>query len=77
MTIARPLGFQVIAVPAATRPRKPGLMRRLLNTLFEAREKHAQRAVDEFIAQSGGRLTDSIEREIGERILDGGVKFRR
>ena len=76
MTSARPLGFQIIAVPATNPAPKPGLMRRLFDTLFEAREKRAQRAVDEYIAQSGGRLTDSLEREIGERILEGGVKFR-
>jgi len=78
MTLSRPLGFQVIAVPRATsRSQKPGLMRRLFDTLFGAREKRAQRAVDEFIAQSGGRLTDSIEREIGERMLGGRGTFHR
>jgi hypothetical protein len=78
MTIARPLGYQIIALPAATGPaRKPGLTRRLFAALFEAREKRAQRAVDEYVARQGGRLTDSVEREIGERMLDGGVKFRR
>jgi len=77
MTIARPLGFQIIALPAANPAPKPGLMRRLFDTLFEAREKRAQRAIDEYVARVGGRLTDSVEREIGERILEGGVKFRR
>lgn len=77
MTISRPLGFQMIALPTAADPaQKPGLMRRLFDTLFEAREKSAQRTVDEYVARGGGRLTDSIEREIGERILEGGVKFR-
>jgi hypothetical protein len=80
MSIVQPLGFQVIAVPATDPAPKPGLMRRLFETLFEtlfeAREKHARHAVDQYIAESGGRLTDSIEREIGERILEGGVKFR-
>ncbi len=76
MTSARPLAFQIIAVPATNPAPKPGLIRRLLATLFEARHRRAQRAVDEYIAQSGGRLTDSLEREIGERILEGGVKFR-
>lgn len=76
MTIARPIGFQIIALPAANPAPKPGLMRRLFATLFEAREIRAQRAVDEYVARGGGRLTDSIEREIGERFFDGGVKFR-
>jgi len=77
MSIVQPLGFQVIAVPAANPAPKPGLMRRLIDVLLEARETRAQHAVDEYIARTGGRLTDSIEREIGERILEGGVKFRR
>lgn len=77
MTIARPLGFQIIAVPAATSPaRKYGLLRRLFDTLFEARQNRAQRTVDEYVARQGGRLTDSMEREIGERFFDGGVNFR-
>ena len=76
MTSARPLGFQIIAVPATNPALKSGLMRRLFDALLEAREKRAQRAMDEYIAQSGGHLTDSLEREIGERILEGGVKFR-
>ncbi len=70
MTIASPVGFQVIAVPAHS-PRKPGLLRRIYDTLFESRERHAQRVIEACIARRGYRLTDSIEREIGERMLDG------
>ncbi|WP_137042639.1 hypothetical protein [Pseudolabrys sp. FHR47] len=77
MTIARPLGFQIIAVPAATSPApKHNLLRRLYDRLIETREHRAQRTVDEYVARQGGRLTDSMEREIGERLFDGGVKFR-
>lgn len=77
MTIARPLGFQIIAIPAATSPApKHNLLRRLFDTLFEARQNRAQRTVDEYVARQGGRLTDSMEREIGERFFDGGVNFR-
>lgn len=78
MTIARATGFQIIAVPAAAqkaRPR-PNPLRRLFNTLFESRARQAQRAVDEYVARSGNRLTDSLEREIGERMLGDGT-FRR
>jgi hypothetical protein len=77
MTIARPLGFQVLAVPATqeTTPR-PGLLRRLFASLFESRERQAQRAVDEYFVRRGSRLTDSIEREIGERMLGQGNSWR-
>lgn len=78
MTITRPLGFQVIAVPPTTAThRKPGLLRRLFDTMLDSRRRQAQRAVDEYIARRGFRLTDSLEREIGERILGGGWNFRR
>lgn len=78
MTVSRTFGFQIIAVPAAaSEARKPGLLRRLYDALFEARESRAQRTVDEYVARNGGRLTDSVEREIGERLLGGGGMFGR
>lgn len=78
MTIARAPGFQVLAVPAAPQKARPrsNLLRRLFNALFESRARHAQRAVDEYVARRGNRLTDSLEREIGERMLGDG-SFRR
>jgi hypothetical protein len=78
MTIAHPAGFQIIAVPAAAEtPRRPGLLRRLFEALFESRERHAQRNVDAYIARRGYRMTDSLEREIGNRMLDGQWMTRR
>jgi len=76
MTVSRPLGFQIIAVPASSSTPKPALLRRLFSVLFESRERKAQRAVDAYIAGQGYRLTDSVEREIGERML-GDWNFRR
>lgn len=87
MTIAQPLGFQVIAVPTKTAhttaskaatQKQPGLLRRLFDSVMETREHRAQRAVDDYVARQGARLTDSIEREIGERMMrDSGWNFRR
>ena len=78
MTIASPAGYQIIAVPASAQtPRKPGLLRRLFDTVFESRERHAQRSVDAYIARRGHRMTDSLEREIGDRMLDGQWMTRR
>ena len=78
MTIAHPAGFHIIAVPAATgEARKPGLLRRLYDSLFESRERYAQRSVDAYIARRGHRMTDSLEREIGDRMLDGQWMSRR
>ncbi|MFA6264277.1 MAG: hypothetical protein WC670_00985 [Pseudolabrys sp.] len=61
---------------AANDHAKPGLLRRLLNSIFETRQHAAQREVDSYVARSGGRFTDSIEREIGNRILDSGWRYR-
>lgn len=77
MTIARPLGFQVIAIPSTPRQPRPNVLRRLLDSLFAARERDAQRAVEAYVARRGYRLTDSLEREIGELMLDGQSKFNR
>ena len=78
MTTVRPLPFQIIAVPAKT-PQQPkaGLLRRLLNTLLVSRERETERAVDAHVERCGYRLTDSLEREIGELMLDGRSKFHR
>jgi len=70
MTIASPIGFQVIAVPPDS-PRKQGLMRRIYDSVFVTRERDAQRTVETYLARRGNRLTDSVERELAERMLDG------
>ncbi len=78
MTVTHHAGFQVIVLPAeGQKAQKQSLLRRLSDMLFAAGETRAQRAVDEYVARHGGRLTDSLEREIGERALDGGLKFGR
>ena len=77
MTITHAAGFQVIAVPAAQTARQPGLLRRLFDAVFASRERDAQRNVDAYVARRGYRLTDSVEREIGNRMLDGQWMTRR
>ena len=46
---------------------KAGVLRRISDAIFESRQKQAAR----FLARSGGRLTDDIEREITQRLLTG------
>ena len=78
MTITHPAGFQIIALPAAaTSAHNSGLLRRAFDALFASREREAQRNVDAYVARRGYRLTDSVEREIGERMLDGQWMTRR
>ena len=53
-----------------TRPwRLRNLWRGLIDAVMTARQKDAQRQIDRLVARSGDKLTDSLEREIGERIM--------
>jgi hypothetical protein len=50
---------------------KVGVLRRIFDAIFESRQKQADRDIARFLARSGGRLTDDIEREIAQRLLTG------
>ena len=51
--------------------KRKGLLRRLLAAVLQSREKQAERDVARFIARTGGRLTDEIERQITDGIITG------
>ena len=48
---------------------KPGIMRRIFGAVFETRQEQIEREVTRFVARSGGRITDDIEREIMQRFF--------
>ena len=50
-----------VAVKAAS------LLRGIIATVFQSREEQRNAAVAAFLARSGGRLTDDMEREIARR----------
>ena len=50
---------------------RPGQLRRMLNTMLEWRQNQADRDMARFIARSGGRLTDEIEREMTQSLFKG------
>jgi hypothetical protein len=50
---------------AATRA---GLLRRVFEAMFESRQRHADREMARFIANSGGSLTDDVERRMMTRL---------
>jgi hypothetical protein len=50
---------------------KPGLLRRILNAIFESHQKQTDRDVARFFIRSGGRLTDELEREMTQRLFKG------
>jgi len=56
---------------------RPSLLTRLFNVMFENRERGAARDVEAYLARTGHRFTDSIEREINERHFNGGWDLRR
>ncbi|MGB9369724.1 MAG: hypothetical protein WCE79_27335 [Xanthobacteraceae bacterium] len=58
-------GFFTHHAPAARNAR--GILRRMVDGMFETRQRKAERDIAAYIAHSGGRLTDSIERELMER----------
>ena len=50
---------------------KVGIMRRIFDAIIESRQKQVDRSIARFLAQSGGRLTDDMEREMMERLFKG------
>jgi hypothetical protein len=59
------LGRRPVAAP------RRGLLRRIFGGIFESREEQAERNAARYIARTGGRLTDEIERQITDRIIGG------
>ena len=53
---------------AGSAPRQ-GILRRLLDALYESRQRQAEREIAAILARSGGRLTDTTEREMTRRLM--------
>lgn len=49
-------------------PQRPSLLNRLFAALVMMRQRQAERAIASYLATTGGKLTDSIEREIQRRL---------
>ena len=64
------------AAPARDAVNSAGLLRRVLDTVFESRQRHADREISGFIARSGGRLTDDIERRMMQRLTTSDWRVR-
>lgn len=56
------------AHPAATVAKHDGLFVRMFRALERSRQKAAEKEIERWLAMSGGRLTDDLEREIGRRL---------
>jgi hypothetical protein len=44
------------------------LLRRVVDAVFESRQRQADKEIERFIANSGGRLTDDLERRMMARL---------
>ena len=60
------------AVRRALRASQPGLLRRLLARFLQWRQRRAEQEIAIRLGLTSGRLTDEIERQISERLLNGG-----
>lgn len=49
--------------------RKRSLLDRLRNAMIASRQRRADRQIARILAQSGGRMTDAIERDVMERLF--------
>ena len=61
----------VISVSPSRRAKqrlRPGLLRRLLAALVASREQQIEHEIARYLESTGGKLTDTVEREIEERL---------
>jgi hypothetical protein len=82
MTAAvRPTAFQspIEAYrPAAIQnaPRR-SVLRRIFDAIYDSRQRQAERTVEAYLARTGHRFTDSVERELNAHLFNGGWNARR
>ena len=55
-------------IAAANKARKPTFLRRVLAAVIESRQRKADRELANYVARSGGKLTDEIEREMMQQL---------
>jgi len=68
----------VISVSPSRRAKqrsRPGLLRRLLDALVTSRQQQIEHEIARYLESRGGKLTDTVEREIEERLFRGGPLF--
>jgi hypothetical protein len=55
---------------------KPGLLRRIVRAMVESRQRQTDREIARFLARSGGRLTDDMERRLTQHLLSRNCTIR-
>jgi hypothetical protein len=70
--VARPSDFHgalPVKASAIPRPARRGFWRALLDAVVASHKNQAQREIEAYVARRGGKLTDSMEREIADRLM--------
>jgi hypothetical protein len=57
------------AAASGSHASKPGIIRRIVQAMFESRQAQADQEIARFLARSGGRFTDDMERRLTEHLL--------
>jgi hypothetical protein len=57
--------------------KQPGVLRRLFDAFTASRRREADREIARFLARSGGRFTDDLERELMHRVTTRDWNVRR
>ena len=55
---------------------KPDLLRRIVRAMVESRQRQTDREIARFLARSGGRLTDDMERRLTQYLLSRNCTIR-
>jgi hypothetical protein len=66
---------QVAARPIGRDDKEPGFFGRLYAAFMESRQHEANRQIARLLSQSGGRLTDDMERRFSEHLIGKGSFF--
>lgn len=48
--------------------KRPGILRRVFNAMIESRQRQTNRQIAHYLAQSGGRFSDEVERDLMRRV---------
>jgi hypothetical protein len=66
----RPAAAPTAAMSPAVAVR-PGVLRRIVDAILESRVRRAEREAASYLEQTGGRITDDVERRIAARFVTG------
>ena len=69
-------GCRTIPRPGPIVAKRAGILRRLYEAVMLSSQRRAERDMGRLLTQSGGRLTDDIERRMTEQLIRNGYFWR-